>query len=51
MLTTSESEREIVESYGCGANSYIVKPVDFEQFVRVIKELKLYWLVINSLPE
>jgi len=51
MLTTSESEKEIEESYRCGANSYIVKPMDFEQFVRMIKELKLYWLVINSLPE
>jgi two-component system response regulator len=50
MLTTSEGEEEMVESYSCGANSYIVKPVNFEQFVRVIKELKLYWLVINSLP-
>ncbi len=51
MLTTSAGEEEMVESYNCGANSYIVKPVDFEQFAKVIKELKLYWLVINSLPE
>ena len=50
MLTTSTNEEEIVESYNCGANSFIVKPVDFEQFARVIKELKLYWLIINSLP-
>ena len=50
MLTTSAGEKEIVESYNCGANSYIVKPVDFEQFVKVIKELKLYWMVVNSLP-
>ena len=50
MLTTSAGEEEIVESYNCGANSYIVKPVDFEQFVKVIKELKLYWAVVNSLP-
>lgn len=50
MLTTSAGEKEIVESYNCGANSYIVKPVDFEQFVKVIKELKLYWVVVNSLP-
>ena len=50
MLTTSAGEKEIVESYNCGANSYIVKPVDFEQFAKVIKELKLYWLVINSSP-
>lgn len=50
ILTTSAGEKEIVESYNCGANSYIVKPVDFEQFVKVIKDLKLYWLVVNSLP-
>jgi len=50
VLTTAAGEKEIVESYSCGANSYIVKPVDFEQFVKVIKELKLYWMVVNSLP-
>ena len=50
MLTTSAGEEEMVDSYNYGANSYIVKPVDFEQFAKVIKELKLYWLVINSLP-
>ena len=50
MLTTSAGEREIVESYNYGANSYIVKPVGFEQFVKAIKEVKLYWTVINSLP-
>jgi two-component system response regulator len=50
MLTTSASNEEMVESYSSGASSYIVKPVDFEQFVKVIQELKLYWLVINSLP-
>ena len=50
MLTTSASNKEMMESYSCGASSYIVKPVDFEQFAKVIKGLKLYWLVINSLP-
>lgn len=50
MLTTSADEQEIVESYTCGANSYIVKPLDFDQFVKAIKAVKLYWLVINSLP-
>ena len=50
VLTTSAGEKEIVDSYRCGANSYIVKPVDFAQFVKVIKELKLYWMVVNSLP-
>ncbi|MBL7176116.1 MAG: response regulator, partial [Desulfobacteraceae bacterium] len=50
ILTTSESEEEKMKSYNNGANSYIVKPVDFEKFSRVIKRLKLYWVVINSLP-
>ncbi len=50
MLTTSAGEKEILESYNCGANSYIVKPVDFEQFVKVIKDFKLYWVLVNSLP-
>ena len=43
VLTTSGSEEEIAESYRCGANSYIVKPVDFEHFAKVLKELKFYW--------
>jgi two-component system response regulator len=50
MLTTSVGEKEIAESYNCGANSYIIKPVDFEHFAKVIKEVKLYWTVVNSLP-
>ena len=40
----------MMESYNLGANSYIVKPVGFEEFAKVIKGLKLYWLVVNSLP-
>jgi two-component system response regulator len=50
MLTTTSDEKEVVKSYSLGANSYIVKPVDFEHFIRVIKDLKLYWLIISSLP-
>jgi two-component system response regulator len=50
MLTTSAGEKEIVESYNCGANSYVVKPVDFEQFVKVIKDLVLYWVLVNRIP-
>lgn len=50
MLTTSAGKEEIARSYNYGANSYIVKPVDFEQFVNVIKNLKRYWLIINSSP-
>jgi len=50
VLSTSEEKKDIMGCYGCGANSYIVKPVDFRQFEKVIKDLKLYWLVVNSLP-
>jgi two-component system response regulator len=50
MLTTTSDEKEVAKSYSLGANSYIVKPVDFEHFIKVIKDLKLYWLIINSLP-
>jgi len=50
VLSTSEEKKDIMGCYGCGANSYIVKPVDFRQFEKVIKDLKLYWLVVSSLP-
>jgi two-component system response regulator len=50
VLTSSRQERDIVESYQLGVNSYIVKPVDFEQFTAAVKELGLYWLLLNELP-
>jgi CheY-like chemotaxis protein len=50
VLSTSEREKDIVGCYNVGANSYIIKPVDFGQFAKVVKEVKLYWMVINSLP-
>ena len=50
ILTTSNEERDIVESYNLGANSYIRKPVDFNQFVEAVQGLGLYWLVINQPP-
>ena len=50
VLTTSKEERDIVEAYDLGVNSYIVKPVDFEGFMKSINELGFYWLVLNEPP-
>ncbi len=51
MLTTSSQNEEIVRGYEEGANSYVVKPVEFGEFVRRIKELQLYWVLTNTLPK
>jgi two-component system response regulator len=50
ILTSSKEERDLVNGYGLGANSYIQKPVDFEQFRETVKAVGLYWLVINQPP-
>jgi two-component system response regulator len=50
VLTSSQEERDIVESYQLGVNSYIVKPVDFEQFVESVRQLGLYWMLLNQTP-
>jgi two-component system, response regulator len=50
MLTSSKQQSDLVESYQLGVNSYIVKPVDFENFVRAARELGTYWLLLNQAP-
>jgi len=50
ILTTSNEDRDRIESYKLGANSYIRKPVDFNQFVNAVQQLGLYWLVLNESP-
>jgi two-component system, response regulator len=48
VLTSSTEERDIFESYQLGVNSYIIKPVDFDKFVNSVRELGLYWLLLNQ---
>ena len=50
ILTSSDEEKDILEGYNLGASAYIRKPVNFEQFVEVIRQLGLFWLVLNEPP-
>jgi two-component system, response regulator len=50
VLTSSREERDLAISYNLGVNSYVVKPVDFSQFTEAIRQLGLYWIVLNQLP-
>jgi two-component system, response regulator len=51
VLTSSKEEKDIIESYKYGVNSYIVKPVDFEKFVDAVSQIGFYWLLLNQPPE
>ncbi|NJD21871.1 MAG: response regulator [Melioribacter sp.] len=51
MLTSSKEERDLVESYKLGVNAYVVKPVDFQEFIDAVKNLGLFWAIINETVE
>ncbi|MCX6554114.1 MAG: response regulator [Candidatus Aminicenantes bacterium] len=50
VLTSSQEERDIAESYKLGVNSYVVKPLDFNKFVEAVSQLGLYWVLLNQAP-
>ena len=51
VMTSSQEGKDIVESYNLGVNAYVVKPLDFHEFVNTVKEIGLFWILINKIPE
>jgi len=51
ILTSSQEERDVMESYNLGVNSYIIKPVDFNKFIDAVAKLSLYWVLLNKPPQ
>lgn len=51
MLTSSKEDKDIIEAYNLGVNAYIVKPVDFDQFVKVVTQLGFFWMILNQPPK
>ena len=50
LLTSSVQDADLIDGYGLGANSYVQKPVDFTEFVEAVRQLGLYWLLLNQPP-
>lgn len=50
MLTSSDIDKDIIESYDLGVNAYVVKPVDFDEFIEAVKTLGLFWITLNKVP-
>ena len=50
MLTSSSLDQDIIESYSAGVNAYVVKPIDFVEFIEAIKALGLFWAILNNVP-
>lgn len=50
MLTSSREEQDLIKGYALGANAYVVKPVDFEDFAEIVKQIGIFWAIVNELP-